>query len=47
MVFDSPLKKLNQIKIKIKKKHFGNHQVPQINSKNGQGELTTPEIKKP
>ena len=29
------------------KKKLSNHQVPLINSKNGQGELTTPEIKNP
>ena len=27
------------------KKPFGSHQVPLTNPKNGQGELTTPEIK--
>ena len=29
------------------KKTFGTHQVPLINPKNGQRELTTPEIKTP
>ena len=32
------------MKIKIKN-FFGNHRMPLINPKNGQGELTTPETK--